>query len=72
MVLAFWKDTSDTRPVPLAVRLRSDEQFKQLSIAGEKTMGETTQVYPDTRNDSKVKGPVARFMVTRSYKAGLF
>ena len=29
--LAFWKDTSDTRPVPLAVRLKSDEHSKQLS-----------------------------------------
>ena len=24
-------------------------------------------MYPDTREDSKVKGPSARFMVTRSY-----
>ena len=30
-------------------------------------MGQATQVYPDTRDESKVKGPVARFMVTRSY-----
>ena len=30
-------------------------------------MGETIQVYPYTREDSKVTGPRARFMVTRSY-----
>ena len=35
-----------------------------LSFAVEQTMGETIQVYPDNREESKVKGPSARFMVT--------
>ena len=53
------------RPVPPAVILKSEEQLTQLSLVGEITMDRS--VYPDTKDDRKVKGPVARFIVTRSF-----
>ena len=61
------KDTAETNAVPQNSRLITDEYFKFLSLAGESFIGVVTLTHPDNRNDSRVKAPVQRFKVTRSY-----
>ena len=68
--LATWKDTAENKPVPMNCRLEQKDYFNYMSTVGESSLGDITLINHNHGNDHRVRLPVHRFKVTRSYGYG--